>query len=174
MKQITHLIWSFGISLLLFMFIFKINFFFTLLFSFLVGFLSFLPDIDIKIINKIDKFNFKTFYVFWIFNYPLKLFFKHRTITHSIWFPLLFFCLGEFVFSEFILVSYSLRILYLALILHIFEDSLTVSGVELFFPFNFNFKLAKFSTDSFFDYWILNLIGFIFIFVFKYILCEKS
>lgn len=169
MRRASHFLWSFGISLFLFFYVFSVNIIFTFLFSFLVGFFSFLPDIDIRITNRVDKFNRDTFYIFWIFNFWIKLFLKHRTITHSIWLPLFLFYFGEFVFFENFVFLNFFRVFYLAFFLHIFEDCFTVSGVDLFYPIKFNFRFGKFSTDSFLHYHLLNFFGFCFVVFFFFL-----
>ena len=63
MKRISHLVWSLGISLWLFTFIFKTSIYDTLIYSFLVSFFSSIPDIDIKIINFFKNLNSKTFFI---------------------------------------------------------------------------------------------------------------
>ncbi|MDA3855989.1 MAG: DUF2227 family putative metal-binding protein [Candidatus Woesearchaeota archaeon] len=160
MRKFNHLIMSFGLSLWILYFGFEYDLFFVLFGSFFVGFFSFLPDLDIKFIKKLDKFNKENFYFFSVFILPLKYIFRHRGITHSIWIPFILIYFGEFIFINFFLVLI-FRIFYLSFFLHIFEDMFTVSGVELFYPFTFRFRFFKFSTNSHFDFWFFNLISFL-------------
>lgn len=159
MKKTTHFIWTLGISLFIFKYVFYYSILPNLIVSFITAFFSSLPDIDIKIIKKVQIFNRSTFYIFYILTIPFQLLFKHRTWTHTIYLPILFLFIAEFFTYNFY-VQIICRILYLTLSLHIIEDSFTVSGVRLFYPFNLKLRIAKFSTNSFFDYLILNLVGF--------------
>lgn len=138
---------SFALSLWIFYFIFNYDFLFVLFGSFLTGFFSFLPDLDIKIIKKLEKLNKNSFYLFYLLIWPIKHFFRHRGITHSIWIPIILFYFAEFHFMNFVII-FVFRFLYLSLILHILEDMFTVSGVDLFFPLNFRVRFFKFSTNS--------------------------
>ena len=157
MRKLTHIIWSFSLSSFLFFYLFDFEFFKTIIFSCLVGFFSFIPDLDIKFVKKIKRFNKKTFYIFSIITTPIKKIIGHRQITHSLFLPLIFF-LFYFVFRKYFF-SYVFLILCFSIFLHIFEDCLTKSGVKIFYPFRFKLRLAKFNTFSEVHYLILNLIG---------------
>lgn len=160
MKKISHIIWTFALSLWIFDFFFHLGILWNLLYSIITAFFSFLPDVDIRIVNYLKKMNWKTLFL----SYPLylfvKTFLKHRTITHSIWFALVF--LGFYWYVGYLF----LFTFFLAIILHIFEDSLTISGVYPFFPLKLKLRLGWYSTNSTFDEIILNIFGFIIGFLF--------
>lgn len=167
MKNWNHFSLSFVVCLWIYYYIFNFEMILTFSLSFLTAFLSFLPDIDLKIIFKIDQFNRDTFFVFFPITFLLKLIFKHRGITHSLWIPMVLFFIGEFLLND--IFSLVFRVVYLALFLHIIEDSFTISGVEIFYPFSFNFKVFNLNTSSFSHFWFLEffayLIGFLFVFI---------
>ncbi|MEM4757743.1 MAG: metal-dependent hydrolase [Nanopusillaceae archaeon] len=102
---------------------------------------STLPDMDYKISSWVSKqisiLERKKIYYFvipyYLFLKFLAKMFKHRGITHSIYFVLLFLFL-KFVFSNIFFI------LALSFALHILEDIFTVSGVEIFYPLS-NFKV---------------------------------
>ena len=71
---------------------------------------------------------------------------QHRTWTHSLWIPLSLLIL-DYLNNDFLL-SIFLKTIYIGLFLHIIEDSLTVSGVRIFYPLSFKLRLAKFNTNS--------------------------
>jgi len=170
MIKVSHFIWTYALSLFIFYYVFNENLLATFLLSFLTAAISWLPDIDIRVFKRISEFNKKTYYIFYIFTLPFLLFFKHRTWTHAIYLPLFFLYLGEFIYVGDLQLIF--RILYLAFFLHILEDSFTVSGVKLFYPIKFSFKLAKFNTNSNLHFHILNFmgifIGVAFLFFVKY------
>jgi inner membrane protein len=165
MRRINHFSWSFALSLWLFFYIFKYEIFISFLLSLLVAFLSFLPDLDIILIKKVDRFNRENFYIFFLFVYIFKSIFKHRTVTHSIWIPFVLFYFAEYFFLNFYLVIF-LRVIYLSLILHILEDSCTVSGVRIFYPLNFNLRFFKFSTNSTIHFYFLEILAYFVAFLF--------
>ncbi len=165
MRRINHFSWSFAISLWLFLYVFKYDFAITFLLSLLVAFLSFLPDLDIVLIKKVDKFNKQNFYIFFAFVYIFKSIFKHRTVTHSIWIPIILFFLAEFFFFNFYLIIF-LRIIYLSLFLHILEDACTVSGVRIFYPFSFSLRFFKLSTNSTIHFYFLEILAYFGVFLF--------
>jgi len=78
---------------------------------------------------------------------------KHRTITHSLYFPAIFFILG-ILFNN----IYLLAIGYGAL-LHLIGDSLTITGVPLFYPNKTYFNLLpeplRFKTNGSVEYLII-------------------
>lgn len=168
MKRLNHLSLSFAISLFIFYYYFNYNFALTFLLSFFVSILSFLPDVDMTIINKLDKFNRNNFYIFFPFVYVLKSFFKHRTITHSVWFPLIFLFLAEYFFVNIFLILF-FRVLYIAIFLHIIEDSLTLSGVRIFYPFDFKLKLFRFNTNSIIHFYLLEFLAYFIIILFVFL-----
>ncbi len=178
MKKTSHLIWSFSLALWLYDSIFKINLIQLILYSLITSFFSVLPDIDLKIINYFKKLNYRTFFISYPFYILAKIIFKHRGLTHSFLFSGLFYGIYYFIpkitnlnyFNIFNSNSYidlilNLNIIFLmisiGIILHILEDSFTISGVRAFYPFNFKFRLLKFSTNSILDEIILNFIGFL-------------
>ncbi len=119
----THVVFSFLLGLLFLKFFHLSNF---LLFLLIVLVASGLPDLDTgkSVISR------KTRLVSWIFRI-----FRHRGIMHSLFFTLLLFLVFLF-FSQKeialgILVGYGS---------HLFLDSLTKEGIQLFYPFSFRLK----------------------------------
>jgi inner membrane protein len=117
-----------------------------------------LPDIDesnsyigkrLKFVSKILKF--------------FKL--KHRTYTHSLFFPLLIFLLGK-IHPVFYFISFGV-------FMHIIGDFLTNGGVPLFYPFiKQKFSAYLFNTGSrreyIFVFFILLIIG-VYFFLYDYL-----
>jgi inner membrane protein len=100
----------------------KIDFsFFIIFLLFLLG--SIIPDIDSKF-SKIGKKK--------IFR-PIQFFIKHRGITHSLFFVILFFLI------PFIPRNYKIWFCF-GFILHMFLDALTINGIYLFYPFKFKIR----------------------------------
>jgi inner membrane protein len=105
-----------------------------------------LPDIDepnsyigkrLKFVSKILKF--------------FKL--KHRTYTHSLFFPLLIFLLGK-IHPVFYFISFGV-------FMHIIGDFLTNGGVPLFYPlYKKKLFLKLFKTGSILEFIIVCLISF--------------
>jgi inner membrane protein len=105
-----------------------------------------LPDIDepnsyigkrLKFVSKILKF--------------FKL--KHRTYTHSLFFPLLIFLLGK-IHPVFYFISFGV-------FMHIIGDFLTNGGVPLFYPlYKKKLCLKLFKTGSILEFIIVCLISF--------------
>ncbi|MFW6009324.1 MAG: metal-dependent hydrolase [Nanoarchaeota archaeon] len=166
MIKLNHFTLTLAISFWIYYFIFSINLAFTFLLSLITAMLSSLPDIDIKIIKQINSYNRKTLYLLYPITFLLKLIFKHRTITHSIWLPL-FLLLLDIIFNfNNIIIDYSLRVFYIAIFLHIIEDATTKKGVKIFFPIPFNLRLFVFSTSSKINFLLIQLISYSIIFMF--------
>jgi inner membrane protein len=121
----THIAVAFLFSLFVFPFL-DISWFIFFPFVFLG---SILPDID----HKKSKVN-KSLYLTRFFSF----FFRHRGFFHSI-FPVFFLLLLEFFLNS-DGIFFSLSFGYF---LHLFCDSLTLSGVVLFYPFS-NFRIKGF------------------------------
>ena len=142
-----HISLSFFLSYLIFYFLLYFGKIDSIILSFFVSFLSIIPDYDLKIFNWSNKqiiFLRKTKLKYLLFPYYLFLIFlnkifKHRTTTHTIFVPIFFFIFG-FYFQLFHIIS-------LAIFLHILEDSLTVSGVKIFYPLSdFELKIPLINT----------------------------
>ncbi|MGC9133145.1 MAG: metal-dependent hydrolase [Nanopusillaceae archaeon] len=137
-----HQTLSLLLSYLLFYYIFSFDKISSIIIAIFVGIISTIPDFDYKIFkwsNKQYLFLNKTKLKYPLFPYYLFILFlikifKHRGITHSIFPIILFFLLGFFTIRLFYLFS-------LAFLLHIIEDSLTVSGIQPFYPL-LNFKFV--------------------------------
>jgi membrane-bound metal-dependent hydrolase YbcI (DUF457 family) len=167
MNKVNHISWTLGLSLWIFYLYFDFSLVHSMIYSFFCASIAWLPDVDLKIIKKINEFNRSTLFLFYPLTFIFKILFKHRSITHSIWIPL---CL--FFISEYVLISgisrVILLIISLAIFLHIFEDTLTVRGVEIFYPFSLRIRFLRFHTDSKIHFYILEfcayfiLIAFIF------------
>ena len=131
------------ITYLIFFYIFGFDKISSIIISIIVGLICIIPDYDFKIYNwankqyeninksKILKYLLYPYYLFILF--LLKLF-KHRGFTHSIFPIIIFFLLGFFIIKIFYLFS-------LAFLLHIIEDSLTVSGITPLYPLS-NYKFV--------------------------------
>ncbi len=150
MIKILHQSLSLVISYLLFYFILGYDKFSSIILSIIVSILSTIPDYDYKIFSWANKqyvmLN-KTFLKYILFPYYLIIIFmikafKHRGITHSI-FPIIFFIVLGYIFSPiFYLISLSIA-------LHILEDSLTVSGIQPFYPFSeYKFSIPILNTKK--------------------------
>ena len=171
MKKEDHFYVTFSLSLFIYFYFFYYSLFLTIILSFLTAYLSWLPDIDIKVLKKIDKikkkhrvFYFLFFPIFWL----VKKIFRHRTITHTLWIPLLLAYLDLFdLFNE--KIETILRIIYLSLILHILEDGLTKTGVRLFYPLDLKLKIPLFSTNKEIDSLKIKTIAFFLILVFIFL-----
>ncbi|BBL45814.1 hypothetical protein MJ1_0670 [Nanobdella aerobiophila] len=122
------------ISYIIFYYILSINYISSIIFSIFVGIICIIPDLDYKLsiwANKqyitlrksIIKYILFPYYIFILFIIKI---FKHRGITHSIFPVILFYLIGNYI-HIFYLFS-------LAFLLHIIEDSLTVSGTQPFYP----------------------------------------
>ncbi|BFI73231.1 hypothetical protein YN1_2180 [Nanoarchaeota archaeon] len=130
------------VTYILLYYIFNFDKLSAIILAIFVGFLSTIPDFDYKIFtwsNKQYMFLNKTKLKYPLFPYYLFILFlikvfKHRGITHSIFPVLFFFILGFFIISFFYLFS-------LAFLLHMLEDSLTVSGIQPFYPLS-NYKFV--------------------------------
>jgi len=167
-RKEDHFYVTFSLSLFIYFYFFHYSLFLTLFLSLLTAYLSWLPDIDIKVLRKIDKIKkthkivyFLLFPIFWL----VKKIFRHRTITHTLWIPLLLAYLDLFdLFNE--KFEAILRVLYLSLILHILEDSLTKTGVKLFYPLDLKLKIPLFSTSKEADSLKIKTISFFLILIF--------
>ncbi len=171
MKRVNHITWSFGLSLWIYYFAFDFNLFITTLFSFFTAAFAWLPDIDIRIVNLSREIMYKTLFLAFPVYLFMRILFKHRTITHTLWLPILFFSV-YFYFDLFFLFEDILLILGMAISLHILEDSLTVTGVQPFFPISLKFRFGDFSTSSTLHFIFLEIMSFLivssFIFVWIY------
>lgn len=167
MKKINHITWSFALSLWIYYYLFNQNILQTIFFSFFVGILAWLPDVDLRIIKLSQKLVLNSFFIFYPFHLLIKIIFKHRTITHTIWIPLSLFLINKYinVKSNFIFENI-IMILIIAILLHIFEDSLTISGVQPLFPIPIKIRLWNFNTSSQIHFFILEVIGYLIIFGF--------
>ncbi len=174
MKRRNHFFITFSLALWLYYFILKFNLSQTFLLSFFTAYLSWLPDIDLKIIKKLEKFEKKktlSAFLFKPFLFLLKKFLKHRGITHSIW-PILLLIFLDLEVNDY-LISIFLKIIYFALIFHVIEDSFTVSGVNFFYPLNFRLKLAKFKSNSKTHIIFFDLLSFFLVVFFFYVIKEQ-
>ena len=159
MLRINHITWTISLSLFLYSYLFELNLFYTILLSLITGYFSSIPDIDIKIIKKLKKIDKKYFYLTIPFTILPRIIFRHRTITHSLFLPIIISTFSEIYIKNNILLYIS-RIFYIAIILHIFEDAFTKAGVKMFFPFQINIRFFKFSTQSKLDFLILQYTSF--------------
>lgn len=166
MLKSNHFLWTLGISPWIFYFLkLEIELIFTL--SLLTAFLSSLPDLDLKIVKYFKKLNRKSFYLTFPIYLIIKLIFKHRTITHSLFIPITLLIINYF-FIENIYTNYILISLSTALILHVFEDCMTIAGVKLFWPIKINIRFANFRTASKFHNGILHILGIIILLTFPF------
>lgn len=167
MKRFSHIIWTFSISLWIYDLYFNLNLFENIFYSSITAFLSFLPDIDLKIVRYFHNLNFKTLFISYPLYLLIKIIFKHRTITHSVFFSLIFLVLYYFLNSNHYL-GLLIFTFFLAIILHIFEDSLTIAGVQPLFPIKFKFRLFFFRTSSSFDEFIINILGLLILIMYSF------
>ncbi len=120
----------------------------------IVASLSTIPDYDWKIYswankkyliferNKILKVILFPYYLFILFLIKV---FRHRTTTHSIFFPMALMIVGRIV--HIIGLSQLLFLSGIASLFHIVEDAFTVSGVPLFYPISKkNYKIPLVNT----------------------------
>ncbi len=163
----SHFLWSLGLSMWIMHYFFKTRVSLNIVISFLIAFLSWLPDIDIMMENKYSKEKNRSLFNRFMYIFT-KTFLKHRTITHSIWIPVILIYFSEFYLSGYYLLKTFLRIVYMSLLLHIFEDTFTVMGVRLFYPLNINFRLFRFRTNSYSHSCVLNITAVIIISLFIY------
>ena len=166
MLRQNHFLWTLGISPWIF-YALNYDIIQIILLSFLTAFLSPFPDTDLKIVKYFKKLNLKTLYLTYPIYILIKLIFKHRTITHTLFIPITLLYLQHRFLENEILIALTISF-SLALILHIFEDSLTIAGIKLFWPIPITLRLAKFKTSSKLHHNILLIIGFIFIISFPY------
>ncbi|MGC9079294.1 MAG: metal-dependent hydrolase [Nanopusillaceae archaeon] len=137
------------LAYLIFIYIFKVDKLSSIILSLIIGFISVLPDIDYNIYNWAYK-QYKylenkkikyLIYPYYLFLWILVNLFKHRGFTHSIFPILIFFILGFFTIHLFYLFS-------IAFLLHIFEDSFTVSGIYPLYPIkDYQFKIGILSNN---------------------------
>ena len=168
MNKLNHFSLSFGASLWIFHYFFTNNVFAIFILSFFVAFLSSLPDIDIKIIKSINNYNRQTLYILYPITFILKIIFRHRTITHTIWLPTLLLLADIYMQSNFYTDSI-LRVLYIGIFLHLIEDSLTKSGIKPLYPLPLKFKLFDFSTNSKADITFVQLLSIMIVISFFYV-----
>ena len=162
MLKRNHLTWTFSLSLFIYFLYFEYSPENTIILAFLTASIAWLPDIDFKILDILRDFDVKTLKIMRPLTYFLQFVFQHRGITHSIFIPTILFVLGEFVFTSSLFLQTIFRIFYLALFLHIFEDSLTIRGIRPFFPFSkasIQFKLINTSSATHFA--ILEIIAYL-------------
>ncbi len=157
MKKKNHFIWTLGLSFWIFYYL-NYDIYLIFILGFLTAFLAPIPDIDIKIINFFRKLSKKTYFILYPIYLFVKLIFKHRTITHTIWFSGIFFMIAYYFVTNHYL-DLILICIGFAIFLHIFEDSLTKSGVEPFFPVPIKIRLFDFSTSSQIDFIFLEWFG---------------
>ena len=166
MLKRNHFLWTLGISPWIFHTL-DLNIELIITLSLLTAFLSSLPDLDQKIVRYFKKLNFKSLYLTYPIYILVKLIFKHRTITHSLFIPiaiLISINLLEYnLYLEYFLISLSS-----ALILHVFEDCMTIAGVKIFWPIPYNFRFANFKTASKFHNNILHILGIIILLTFPF------
>ena len=179
MKKVSHIIWTFSISLWIYHLFFpEFNTIENILISLITAIFSSLPDIDLKIVNYFKKLNYKTLFLSYPIYFLIKTIFKHRTITHSFLFSSIFY-IGYYIFSNILnntilniqIFSLSINLslflaylsfsIFLAITLHIFEDSLTVAGVEPLYPIKIKIRFARFRTNSSISQIIIDFVGFL-------------
>ncbi|HIP66862.1 MAG TPA: metal-dependent hydrolase [Candidatus Nanopusillus sp.] len=131
-----HLSLSLVVSYLIFYYLLYFDKISAIILSLIVAAFSSIPDFDWKIYswssrqlvllnrNKLLKLLVFPYYIFIL---SLNKIFRHRTLTHSLFFIIVLILLGHFLFPVFYLMA-------LAVLLHIVEDMFTVSGVPLFYP----------------------------------------
>ena len=162
MLRRNHFTWTFFISLFIYHLYFNYTISNTLILSYLTATISWLPDIDFKVIDALKTFEKKTLFIVKPITFFLKLLFKHRGITHSIFLPVFILFLAEFSFVDNLLIQTILRIFYIALFLHIFEDSLTIRGIKPFFPIPFGtIKFKIVNTGNAIHFILLELIAYL-------------
>jgi membrane-bound metal-dependent hydrolase YbcI (DUF457 family) len=166
MLKSNHFLWTLGISPWIFHYL---NFTIELItvLSILTAFLSSLPDLDLKIVKYFKKLNYKSFFLTYPIYIIVKLIFKHRTITHSLFIPIILLTINYYL-VETIYLSYFLISLSTALILHVFEDCMTIAGVKIFWPIPYNFRISNFRTASKFHNNILHVLGIIILLTFPF------
>lgn len=157
MLKRNHFLWTLGISPWIFHYLnYELELIFAL--SIITAFLSSLPDLDQKIVKYFKKLNYKSFFLTYPIYLLIKLIFKHRTITHSLFIPIAIL-ISNYSYIENIFISHFLISLSLALILHILEDAMTIAGVKAFWPIPIKIRFASFKTASNFDNNILHILG---------------
>ncbi|MFW5704674.1 MAG: metal-dependent hydrolase [Nanoarchaeota archaeon] len=166
MRKRNHISWTFAISLWIYYFIFDYNLKITLILSIITAWISFLPDIDITIVNYIKKFERFTLYLSWPITVLAKVFFRHRKITHTLYLPALFFIVAEIITVPDVPLTIALRIFYLAITLHIIEDMFTVQGIDFLYPLPPHLKLGNFTTKSYITMLFLDLVAYTFAILF--------
>ncbi|NQZ85635.1 MAG: metal-dependent hydrolase [Nanoarchaeales archaeon] len=166
MLKSNHILWTLGISPWIFNFL-NYELSIIIILSIITSLMSSLPDIDQKIVRYFKKLNFKTLYLTYPIYIIVKLIFKHRTITHSLFIPIAILIsvnlLQYNIYLEYFLISVSS-----ALILHIFEDCMTIAGVKIFWPIPIKVKLANFRTASNWDNTVLHIIGLLILLSFPF------
>jgi membrane-bound metal-dependent hydrolase YbcI (DUF457 family) len=173
MKRKNHFFLTFSLSLWLYFSIFKFDLIQTVFLSFFTAYLSWIPDIDIKVVKKLEKLKKRRFLAFLLkpFIFLFKKLLRHRGLTHSIW-PILVLVFLDLKIKEY-LISIFLKIIYFALIFHILEDSLTISGVNFLYPLNFRLRLAKFRSNSNLHSLFFDIVSLFSILLFFYLM-EKN
>ena len=163
MRREDHFITTYTLSLYFYTFLFNYSLLLTFVLSFFTAYLSWLPDIDIKVLKKLDKLRKEKKIIYFLF-FPLifllRLFFKHRTFTHTFWIPFSLILLDLFVLDNGFL-KLIVRIFYMSLLLHILEDSLTKTGVRPFYPEKFTLKIPIFSTNDDFHSFLIKMISLV-------------
>lgn len=166
MNRINHITWTLGLSLWIYHFILLFGLLNSILYSILTASIAWLPDIDIKLINKINKFNKYTLYLLFPITVILKILFKHRRITHSLWIPITFYIFSHYLFHNNFFLQITFLIISLAILLHIIEDTFTIKGVDIFFPIPLNIRILKFNTHYKLHSYILETLACIIIIIF--------
>ncbi len=159
MLKKNHLTWTFALSLWIFYYISNENIIKTVIYSSITALLSWLPDIDLKIVSAVSDWNKKSLFLLYPFYVCVKFLFRHRTTTHTIWIPLILMIIAHN--TDYYVIKVGILILALALILHIFEDSLTQNGVEPFLPIPIKIRFWNFSTTSHIHYVVLEFLAFL-------------
>jgi membrane-bound metal-dependent hydrolase YbcI (DUF457 family) len=166
MLKANHFLWTLGIAPWIFHYL-NYELALILILTLITAFLSSLPDLDLKIVRYFKKLNYKSFFLTYPIYILVKLIFKHRTITHSLFIPLAIliyvYLVQNNLYFEYFLISLSS-----ALILHVFEDSLTIAGVQMFRPIQTKIKFANFRTASKFHNNILHVLGLIILLSFPF------
>ena len=101
----------------------------SLVYVFVVGFVSFIPDID-WLMDKVWFSGDSLFKRFWFKVFKSKSI--HRKLLHNVWFMLFFMALFGYFSGWDLLVVFSVMIGYVS---HLFMDSLTRSGVYWLWPY---------------------------------------
>lgn len=145
-----HFATSLVLSYLIYFFIADLDKISSVILSIITAKLSTIPDLDYKIYSWANKqILFLKKSKFYILIIPYYLFlefliriFKHRGITHTIY-PILFFIFLRFLFFNLFFV------LTLAFVLHLLEDSITISGIRPFYPLsNLEIKIPILSNKN--------------------------